>query len=74
MTHHSQEPSNLVALEQRIDELIGTLDKLSKENSALRTQQNNLFTERAKLIEKNEQAQRSIEKMISRLRVMEESP
>jgi len=58
-------------LEQQVDELLGLTQVLSKENSALRTQQKNWSTERAKLIEKNELAKHRVEAMITRLKALE---
>ncbi len=52
MTDQNNETVDLKALETRVDELIHTVDKLTSENTALRSQQNNLVTERAELIEK----------------------
>ena len=74
MTDQNNETVDLKALETRVDELIHTVDKLTTENSALRSQQNNLVIERAELIEKTEQARTRIESMISRLRAMETRP
>jgi cell division protein ZapB len=65
------ENMDLAALEARVDELIRTVSQLTTENSALRSQQDNLVSERATLIEKTEQARTRIESMISRLRAME---
>ncbi len=74
MTDQNNEVADLKALETRVDELISTIDKLTSENTALRSQQDNLVTERAVLIEKTEQARTRIESMISRLRAMEIHP
>jgi len=62
---------DLAALEGRVDQLIRTVEQLKTENSALRSQQDNLINERAVLIDKTEQARTRIESMISRLRAME---
>ena len=62
---------DLIALEERVDQLIRTVRQLQQENSALRNQQDSLVTERAALIEKTELARARIESMISRLRAME---
>lgn len=59
-------------LEQQVDELIGLTTTLSKENQALRAQQRNWTTERAKLIEKNELAKSRVESMITRLKALEQ--
>ena len=58
-------------LERRINELIALTEQLSRENKALRTQQENRSVERAKLIEKNELAKSRVESMIGRLRSLE---
>ena len=58
-------------LERRVNELISLTEQLSRENKALRTQQENWSVERAKLIEKNELAKSRVESMIGRLRALE---
>lgn len=58
-------------LERRVSELISLTEQLSRENRALRTQQENWSVERAKLIEKNELAKSRVESMIGRLRTLE---
>ena len=60
------------ALEQKVEELIELCGVLSKENRALRTQQQNWTTQRAKLIEKNELAKSRVESMIVRLKALEQ--
>jgi cell division protein ZapB len=59
-------------LETKIDELVELCNVLSRENRALRTQQQNWTTERAKLIEKNELAKSRVESMITRLKALEQ--
>lgn len=71
MPDTKREALDLAALESRVDDLIRTVDQLKTENSALRSQQDNLIGERAALIEKTEQARARIESMITRLRAME---
>ena len=63
--------TDLSALEERVDELINTVNELKTENSSLKNQQENLVNARAILIEKPEHARRRIEAMISRIRAME---
>jgi cell division protein ZapB len=63
--------TDLESLEQKINELIDLCQLLARENRALRTQQNNWSTERARLIEKNELAKTKVEAMISRLKALE---
>jgi len=65
------ETEQLAKLEQQIDELLLLTQVLGKENRALRTQQRNWSTERAKLIEKNELAKSRVESMITRLKALE---
>jgi cell division protein ZapB len=65
------ETEQLTQLELQIDELLVLTQVLSKENRALRTQQKNWSTERAKLIEKNELAKSRVESMITRLKALE---
>ncbi|MCB1686121.1 MAG: TIGR02449 family protein [Pseudomonadales bacterium] len=60
------------ALENRVEELIELCGVLSRENRALRAQQQNWTTERAKLIEKNELAKSRVESMIVRLKSLEQ--
>ena len=62
----------LEALAQRVDELIELTTLLSRENRALKAQQQSWSTERAKLIEKNELAKSRVEAMISRLKALEQ--
>lgn len=71
MTEKKSESLDLGVLETRVDELIRTVSALKTENSALRSQQKNMVSERATLIEKTEQARNRIESMIARLRAME---
>lgn len=62
---------DLRQLEQRIDDLIGTVGQLKNENTNLRQQQDRLVTERSHLIEKTEMARSRVEAMISRLKALE---
>ncbi len=67
MSSDSADRLELAALENRVDELIKTVEGLASENEALRSQQASLTTERAALIEKTEQARSRVEAMIARL-------
>ncbi len=62
---------DLRQLEQRIDDLIGTVGLLKNENTNLRQQQDRLVIERSQLIEKTEMARSRVEAMISRLKSLE---
>jgi cell division protein ZapB len=59
-------------LEQRVDELVAVLAQLKEENRALRLRQDSFSTERAGLLQKNEQVRARVEAMIGRLRTMEQ--
>ena len=63
--------TDLNHLEQRIDEMIDTVNKLQNENTSLRNQKDKLNTERSQLIEKTEMARNRVEAMISRLKSLE---
>jgi len=63
--------TDLLQLEQRIDELIDTVGLLKNENTNLRQQKDKLVTERSQLMEKTELARSRVEAMISRLRSLE---
>lgn len=59
-------------LEDRVDELITTVERLRSENKTLRESQTNLVAERDKLIVKTEQARARVDSMIQRLKAMED--
>ena len=63
----------LNGLEIRVEELIRACEELKKENHLLKLQQDSYSTERATLIDKNEQARKRVEAMITRLKSMEVS-
>ena len=50
-----------------------TLSQLKEENRALRQRQDSLISERANLLQKNEQVRARVEAMIGRLKAMEQS-
>lgn len=64
--------TDLDTLERKVNELIELCKVLARENKALRNQQHNWTTERARLIEKNELAKSKVESMISRLKSLEQ--
>jgi cell division protein ZapB len=55
----------------RLDRLLELVHRLAEENRSLRTSQEQLNTERANLLAKNEQARSRVEAMIVRLRSLE---
>jgi cell division protein ZapB len=65
--------TELASLEAQLQELLAICERLKNENHDLRNQQDNLASERAALIEKNELARNRVEAMISRLKAMENS-
>ena len=56
----------------RVDQLITLCNRLADENRSLRLSQEQLMTERANLLAKNEQARSRVEAMINRLKSLEQ--
>lgn len=67
------ESLDLKILESRIDELIETCRRLKSENLSLKTDQNDLSEQHARLMEKTRLARARIETMIDRLKALERS-
>jgi cell division protein ZapB len=63
----------LKRLEKRLEDLIGTVNQIKEENRALRQRQDALTSERASLLQKNEQVRARVEQMIGRLKSMEQA-
>ena len=63
--------TELQRLEIRVGELLTLIQQLTEENRALRHRQDSLASERATLLQKNEQVRASVEAMIGRLRLLE---
>jgi len=63
--------SDIIALEEKIDDLIKRYNVLQVENQSLKTKQEELVREKARLIEKTSTARLRVESMISRLKSME---
>jgi cell division protein ZapB len=61
----------LEGLENKLDQLIEQYDRVKNENSSLKTKQDSLVREKAKLLEKTTLARIRVEAMISRLKAME---
>jgi cell division protein ZapB len=62
----------LKRLEQRVDALVRVCDQLQDENKSLKQRQDILTSERAGLLQKNEQVRARVEAMIGRLKAMEQ--
>jgi cell division protein ZapB len=63
----------LKRLEKRLEDLILTVNQVKEENRALRQRQESLTSERASLLQKNEQVRGRVEAMIGRLKSMEQA-
>lgn len=62
----------LKRLEKRVDALVNVCDQLQDENRSLKQRQDVLTSERASLLQKNEQVRARVEAMIGRLKAMEQ--
>jgi len=62
----------LKRLEKRVDALVNVCDQLQGENRSLKQRQDVLTSERANLLQKNEQVRGRVEAMIGRLKAMEQ--
>ncbi len=60
-------------LESRVEILLRECIRLREENTSLRGRQDQLVTDRAGLIERNDRARTRVESMINRLKLMEHS-
>jgi cell division protein ZapB len=67
-SNHSLE---LKDLEDKLDQLIEQYTHVQNENSSLKTKQDSLVREKAKLLEKTTLARTRVEAMITRLKAME---
>jgi cell division protein ZapB len=63
--------TELRRLEGRLDELVDVCKQLKEENQSLKQRQDLLMSERASLLQKNEQVRARVEAMIGRLKAME---
>ncbi len=64
--------ANIVSLEQRIETLIGECKRLVSENRNLKTEQHSLLSEKTQLKEKNRLACNRLEKIVEKLRTLED--
>ena len=62
---------DLKRLEKQVEDLLAALQGLKEQNRALRSRQDSLSTERASLLQKNEQVRTRVEAMIGRLKMLE---
>lgn len=62
----------LKRLEKRVDALVRVCDKLQDENRSLKQRQDMLTSDRASLLQKNEQVRARVEAMVGRLKTMEQ--
>ncbi len=69
---HVQFEHELKRLEKRVDALVQVCDQLQDENRSLKQRQDTLTSERANLLQKNEQVRARVEAMIGRLKAMEQ--
>lgn len=65
--------ARIESLARRVEDLVALCERLRTENESLKNQQQTLSGDRARLIDKNEQARVRVEAMISRLKAMESS-
>jgi cell division protein ZapB len=70
MSAHEQ---TLLAIGDRLDRLLELCRTLQEENKSLRHSQEQLSTERAQLLARNEQARSRVEAMIMRLKSLEQN-
>ncbi len=63
--------SEIKVLERSVDQLLGLVQRLERENGSLRTREAELLAERGHLIEKTEKARARVEAIITRLKAME---
>jgi cell division protein ZapB len=74
MTKNTKPPvfgQEVSRLEQQVEALLTTIDRLVKENRSLRTQQESLTTERASLLEKHDLVRHRVEGIVTRLKSLE---
>lgn len=64
--------ANINGLEQRIDTLISECRRLNTENRSLKSEQGELLTEKTQLKEKNRLACSRLEKIVEKLRTLED--
>ncbi|MDH3888770.1 MAG: TIGR02449 family protein [Gammaproteobacteria bacterium] len=61
----------LTRLEQQVDTMLELIDRLTKENRSLRSQQESMATERAGMLEKHDQVRNRVDAIVTRLKSLE---
>ncbi|KAB2900701.1 MAG: TIGR02449 family protein [Xanthomonadales bacterium] len=64
---------HLASIQERVDRLLLLCRTLQEENRSLRASQEQLASERAQLLARNEQARSRVEAMIARLKSLEQN-
>lgn len=64
--------ANIIGLEQRIETLISECKRLNTENRSLKSEQGDLLAEKTQLKEKNRLACTRLEKIVEKLRTLED--
>lgn len=65
--------NDIKELEKNIEKCLEKIEQFAAENNALRTRMEELTQEKARLMQKNDQAKTRLESMISRLRNLEQA-
>ena len=73
MSEHDPAVQSITEIGARIDQLVELCRRLGEENRSLRQSQEQLASERAGLIARNEQARTRVEAMIGRLKSLEQN-
>lgn len=73
MSENEAMQSTVAEIAARVDQLVELCRRLSEENRSLRHSQEQLASERAGLIARNEQARARVEAMIGRLKSLEQN-
>ena len=58
-------------LEEKVDALLDIIDRLTKENHSLRTQQGTQALERAGMLERHDEVRNRVEAIVTRLKSLE---
>ncbi len=74
MTDRSPTLAELDHITLRVERLAALCRQLTEENRSLRHSQDQLATERAQILARNEQARSRVEAMILRLKTLEQNP